>query len=56
LGKVAAGDKETSIRLIAIGKMTDQSVLIKLAESESPQEVRKAATDRLESLRSGKPN
>jgi hypothetical protein len=56
LAKLAEHDKDTSIRIQAIGKLNDESVLERIVEQELFPAVRQAAEARLKTIRTRKPH
>jgi hypothetical protein len=54
LAKLAENDKDTRVRIEAIGKVSDESVLSRIIERELYPAVRQAAEARLRTLRSSK--
>jgi hypothetical protein len=56
LAKLAERDKDTTVRIQAIGQLTDESVLARVIEHELFPAVRQAAEARLKAIRATKGN
>src|SRR5579871_1007507 len=54
LAKAAERDKDTSVRIEAIGRLSDEAVLSRIAEHDVFPAVRDAATARLKAVRAAK--